>query len=100
MNHRDVREAISVDIRPADTDEETYQVWLSVLRCLTPEQRLLNTLRPGQGSLFGARAVADSAQVPGSRGLAPRLLVTCALFWPGRKLASPRRAGLRVFWVS
>ena len=34
-----------MDVRPADTDEETYQVWLRVLRSLTPEQRLLNTLR-------------------------------------------------------
>lgn len=34
-----------MDARPADTDEKTYQVWLTVLRSLTPEQRLLNTLR-------------------------------------------------------
>ena len=34
-----------MDSRPADTDEETYQVWLRVLRSLTPGQRLENTLR-------------------------------------------------------
>lgn len=34
-----------MDARPADTDEETYQVWLRVLRSLTPGQRLENALR-------------------------------------------------------
>ena len=34
-----------MDTRPADTDEETYQVWLRVLRSLTPGQRLENALR-------------------------------------------------------
>ncbi|MFN8611756.1 MAG: hypothetical protein U0931_29695 [Vulcanimicrobiota bacterium] len=39
-----------MDIRPADTDETTYQVWLQVLRSLTPEQRLLNALRLSEQS--------------------------------------------------
>jgi len=34
-----------MEIRPADTDEETYQIWLQVLRSLTPGQRLENALR-------------------------------------------------------
>ena len=34
-----------MNIRPADTDEETYRVWLQVLRSLSPGQRLENTLR-------------------------------------------------------
>ena len=38
-------EPFSMNIRPADTDEETYRVWLQVLRSLSPGQRLENTLR-------------------------------------------------------
>ena len=34
-----------MEVRPADTDPETYQVWLRVLRGLTPDQRLRNTLK-------------------------------------------------------
>jgi len=32
-------------MRPADTDESTYEAWVQVLRSLSPGQRLLNTLR-------------------------------------------------------
>jgi len=34
-----------MEIRPADTDEATFQVWLQVLRSLSPGQRLENALR-------------------------------------------------------
>ena len=33
-----------MEVRPADTDPETYQVWLRVLRGLTPEQKLRNVI--------------------------------------------------------
>lgn len=39
-----------MDARPADTNEETYQVWLRVLRSLTPGQRLENVLRLSEES--------------------------------------------------
>ena len=39
-----------MEVRPADTDPETYQVWLRVLRGLTPDQRLRNTLKLCQQS--------------------------------------------------
>jgi len=39
-----------MEVRPADTDPEAYQVWLRVLRGLTPDQRLRNTLKLCQQS--------------------------------------------------
>lgn len=34
-----------MELRPADTDEATYQVWLDVLRSLPPEQKLRNVFQ-------------------------------------------------------